>query len=469
MKPSSRPHFDAERGLLSRRTFSDPELFESELDHIFRRAWLFVGHESQIPSANDFFCSRMGVDRVIVTRDKQAKLHVLLNTCRHRGMRLVRYDEGNTNLFTCPYHAWTYSTDGAIVRVPGQLVGVQAYQQAYQKELDKVEWGLIQARVETYKGAIFASWDQDAPPLHDYLGGFRFYLDALLDPQDGGDGRTEVVGGVLKWRLNSNWKPCAENFIGDFLHAPSHRSVELVGIGPGGAGKSRHGLVAGMDLPPLVMTSFPNLGHGVMGPEPYTVTPDRTDIFPNFESPVGPRDVPPVVEEYYREVAERRRQTMVGRTAVSHNVMVGGIFPNMSLHPAPYPRTIAVWHPISPGVTEAWRWLIVDADAPQEVKDLNRHHFMRYSGPAGMTEQDDMENWSYLTESAQGNIVQDYDFNYQAGLHTARPSEFLPGAMVSDVLYTELTLRGFYEAWTRHMSTESWAQYLARVGTSASA
>ena len=455
--------FDPERGLLSRRTFSDPEIFEQELDHIFRRAWLFVAHESQIPSPNDYFCSRMGVDRVIVTRDQQGAVRVLLNTCRHRGMRLVRYDEGNTKLFTCPYHAWTYSTDGSIVQVPGQLVGVQAYQQAYQKQLDKVEWGLIQARVEIYKGAIFATWDSGAPPLEEYLGGFRFYLDALLDPQDGGSGRTEVIGGVLKWRLNSNWKPCAENFIGDFLHGPSHRSVELVGIGPGGTGTSRHGLTKEMHLPPLVMTSFPRFGHGAMGPEPYTVTPDRADIFPNFQSPVGPADVPEIVQEYYRETAKRRASNLAGSLSVSHNAMVGGVFPNMSLHPAPYPRTIAVWHPIAPGVTEGWRWLVVDADAPQEVKDLNRHHFMRYSGPAGMTEQDDMENWSYLTESAQGNIVRDHDFNYQAGLHTTRPSTLLQDAVVSDVLYTEVTMRGFYQAWAAHMSTESWADYLASV------
>lgn len=458
--------FDPERGLLSRRPFSDPEIFEAELDRIFSRAWLFVAHESMVPKPNDYFCSRMGVERVIVTRDKQSKLHVLLNTCRHRGMRLVRADLGNTVLFTCPYHAWSYSTDGAVVKAPGQLVGVQAYQQAYQKQLDKVEWGLVQARVETYKGAIFATFDHDAPSLLDYLGGFRYYLDALLDPQDGGDGRTEVIGGVLKWRLRSNWKPCAENFVGDFLHVPSHRSVELVGIGPGGPGKSRHGLEVGMDLPPIVMTAFPKFGHGVMGPEPYTMTPERADIYPKFEAPVGPLDIPPIVDAYYRDVAERRKKNLEGKTIAAHNAMVGGLFPNFSCHPAPFPRTMAVWHPVSPTETEGWRILLVDADAPQEVKDLSRHHFMRYSGPVGMTEQDDMENWAYLSESAEGNVAKKYPFNYQAGLQTERPSNLLPDATVSDVLYTEMTLRGFYKAWTAHMESDTWPEYLARVNFS---
>ena len=71
---------------------------------------------------------------------------------------------------------------------------------------------------------------------------------------------------------------------------------------------------------------------------------------------------------------------------------VGTVFPNTSFSSG---RSIAVWHPRAALQTEGWRWYMVPKGAPQEVKDVLRHYFMRYSGPAGMTEQDDMENWNY--------------------------------------------------------------------------
>src|SRR6266404_4138689 len=77
---------------------------------------LFVGHESQIPNPGDFFVSSMGEESVILCRDRAGKVHVFLNSCRHRGMKVCRYDEGNTPVFTCPYHGWSYGTDGRLRR-----------------------------------------------------------------------------------------------------------------------------------------------------------------------------------------------------------------------------------------------------------------------------------------------------------------------------------------------------------------
>ena len=121
---------DTEHGFISREIFVDPDLYKEELDKVFTRAWLFVGHESLIPNPGDFYTSRMGEESVILCRDKKGVVHVFLNSCRHRGMKVCRYEQGNTSLFTCPYHSWTYTTDG-------KLQGVPLYRSLYDGALDR--------------------------------------------------------------------------------------------------------------------------------------------------------------------------------------------------------------------------------------------------------------------------------------------------------------------------------------------
>jgi len=445
-------------GTISREIFVDEAIYQQELEQIFARAWLFVGHESQVPNPDDYFVSRMGEESVILTRDRQQQLHVLLNTCRHRGMKVCRYDEGNNRTFSCPYHGWSYSTDGSLVSVPGELLGVPQYKTAYHEQLSKQDWGLIHvAQMVNYKGTIWATWDEHAPPFLDYLGDMKLFLDAALDHRDGREGGSEVILGVQKWRIPCNWKFATENFIGDAYHGISHQSVEIVGIGPGGPGQSRQGSVVSGARPrpglvnrrTMASVSFPDLGHGALGGLPQV---EDFDVFPSFQAPTGPIDDIPVVAEYFKQVAEERKQRLAGKA-----VPWGGpasIFPNTSYH-ARIPRTIAVWHPCGPRMCEGWRWCLVDADAPKEVKDLLRHHYMRYSGPAGLTEQDDMENWNYASEASKGTIARRYPYNYQMGLGFEQRAESLSGALVTEAT-TEQNQRGFYNRWAELMDAGSW-------------
>ena len=124
----------------------------------------------------------MGEESVILCRDRAGEIHVFLNSCRHRGMKVCRYDEGNTAVFTCPYHGWSYGTDG-------RLVGVPYFREAYHSQLDRSQWGLVEvAQLCSYKGTIWATWDPAAPPFLEYLGDFTRYLDLLLDGWDGREG-----------------------------------------------------------------------------------------------------------------------------------------------------------------------------------------------------------------------------------------------------------------------------------------
>ncbi|MBT3334343.1 MAG: Rieske 2Fe-2S domain-containing protein, partial [Rhodospirillaceae bacterium] len=103
------------QGLISRDIFTAQDIYDDELERIFARSWLFVGHESQVPEREDYILSRMGEESVIFNRDRNGKLHVFLNNCRHRGMRVCRYDKGNSRKFMCPFHAWTFSDLGELI------------------------------------------------------------------------------------------------------------------------------------------------------------------------------------------------------------------------------------------------------------------------------------------------------------------------------------------------------------------
>ena len=243
---------DMATGQISREIFVNEVIYQQELEQVFTRAWLFVGHTRQIHKTGDFFVSCMGEESVILCRDREEQIHVFLNSCRHRGMKVCRYDEGNTPVFTCPYHGWSYATDG-------KLVGVPFFKEAYHGQLDKSKWGLVEvAQLAHYKGTIWATWDATAPPLLEYLGDFTRYLDLSLDAWDGREGGTEVLGGVQKWLIPCNWKFPAENFSGDSYHNISHRSVDLVGIGPSGSNRRD---VAERQQARRLQICFPERGH----------------------------------------------------------------------------------------------------------------------------------------------------------------------------------------------------------------
>ena len=431
---------DTEAGIVSREIFVNPEIYQQEQEQLFARAWLFVGHESQVSKPGDYFISSMGEESVILCRDRESRIHVFLNSCRHRGMKVCRYDEGNTPVFTCPYHGWSYATDG-------ELVGVPYYKVAYHEKLDKSKWGLVEvAQMCNYKGSIWATWDKTAPSFLEYIGGFQIYLDLVLDSWDGQEGGTEVYGGIQKWNIPCNWKFPSENFVGDNYHDISHRSVDIVGIGPSGSGrrdsKEKEG-VRGLDV------CFPETGHGTI----VSMRSEDAPIRPSYQDS-------PIVSEYFRWCEEQRK-----KRGGEHWRLLGGaatVFPNAS-YLARQPRTFSIWHPRSANETEAWRWFLVDKKAPQEVKDFLIEFYIRYSGPGGLTEQDDMENWNYAHTASRGVIARRYPYNYEMGVGMGT-SNFedaglkLPG-LVQDRTESkvgEQNQRSFYGRWAQFMDAPNW-------------
>ncbi|MGH7845125.1 MAG: aromatic ring-hydroxylating oxygenase subunit alpha [Candidatus Binatia bacterium] len=423
---------DLDHGLINREVFVNDDIYKLEQEQIFARAWLFVGHESQVRKPGDFFVSRMGEESVILVRSRNQQLHVFLNTCRHRGMKVCRYDEGNTILFTCPFHGWSYDTEG-------KLVGVPHFKEAYHEALDKSQWGLVEvAQLANYKGSIWATWDPKAPSFLDWLGDYEPILAPLFDGDDGREGGTEVLG-VHKWRMPTNWKFPATSFGGDAAHAISHKSTHVADYGPQGEG-DRHGAKSSWPTE-RVELSIPGLGHGAhvtihQPEEPYTPTWQTAS---------------PVVEEYFRaayQECQRRRKGEKRLEAGSATV-----WPNASFSGG-VRRTIVVWNPDGTQMTEAWRFYLVDAKTPPEGKDALRRYHMRYGGPVGMTEQDDMENWNYASAASVGTIARRYPYNYQMGIGHVRTDGSVAGQVSQG--RSEQGQRARFARWLEFMEASSW-------------
>ncbi|UUZ59498.1 aromatic ring-hydroxylating oxygenase subunit alpha [Nocardioides sp. B-3] len=175
---------------------------------IFGRCWVFMAHESEIEAKGDYVVRKIGEDNFIVSRDEAGAVHVLFDACRHRGVQVCRSDSGNTSHFRCPYHGWTYGTDG-------KLVGAPLWRDAF-GGMSKEDNGLTAAaRVDSFHGLIFATLDPTAPPLKEYLGGMAWYMDLLF----GLDGEgMEILGAPQRFVVDANWKSGADNFSGDDYH-----------------------------------------------------------------------------------------------------------------------------------------------------------------------------------------------------------------------------------------------------------
>jgi hypothetical protein len=188
-------------------------------------------------------------------------------------------------------------------------------------------------------------------------------------------------------------------------------------------------------------------GHGVAS----AWMPEHTDYASTYQHH-------PIVDEYFRHCFHERKRRL-GEKARLLSV-VGTIFPNASFH-GRQPRSICVWHPYSPTETEGWRFFLVDADAPAEVKDVLRRYYMRYSGPAGMTEQDDMENWLYATAASRGTIARRYPFNYQLSMGAYKTNDPVPGEVSTQA--TEHMARSYYRVYMSYLNGGSWDELLGRL------
>jgi len=380
---------------LSGRLFHDEEIFRLEQERIFARTWIPVAHASEIPGRGDYVRRRMGLDPILVSRDREGRIHVMLNSCAHRGTQLCRDDGGNARTLVCPYHGWAYGLDGSLVGAPNE-------EEVYGGKLDRERFTLRQARIETFGGWIFATWDEDAPSLTDHLGDHRWYMEMIVCRSDHG---LEVLAPPQRFLINANWKLIVENFSADHGHiSTTHRSLGEIGLFPELRGY--HSTTSNHNGHSMLHN--PQLDHEPIPGEPI----DDLRAFPPAGMPSE------LVDQLPRHLSEDQLWVLANRYPTT-----GAIFPGMAwIVFGPFPAgdqlgsvfTMRLFFPVSPSKTEMLSFALAEKDASDEFKRAVSRATAFAFGASGLFEGDDLENWSGMQRGLEGVVTGGRKHSYPA-------------------------------------------------------
>jgi anthranilate 1,2-dioxygenase (deaminating, decarboxylating) large subunit len=216
--------------VVDRSLYTDHEVFRAEESRIFERAWLYVAHESELRNPGDFRTTDLANQPVLAVRGDDGEVHVVYNSCRHRGPLVELDAAGNRKTFRCLYHNWEYGRDGQLISVPRC--------EGQGPDFQRKDYPLIPLpKVEIIHGLIFASLDPKAQPLREYIGQAGPYLEQVALYEGG----SQEIYGAYEYVYEGNWKLICENTVDDYhpqyLHASTYQESarRLGGLGISGA------------------------------------------------------------------------------------------------------------------------------------------------------------------------------------------------------------------------------------------
>jgi phenylpropionate dioxygenase-like ring-hydroxylating dioxygenase large terminal subunit len=415
-----------------RTVYTDQQIFDRELTQIFERVWVYCGHQTQIPQPGDYYAFTIGRQPMFMVRGKDGQIHVLHNRCPHRGVQLVGNQKGNVGgALVCSYHAWSFQLDGKFRSTPlphgydGTRVGPDNPDCSVKRA----------ARVDSYRGFVFASLSPTGPSLLEFLGEAKVAFDDMCDRSPVGE--VEVVPICHRVIQQSNWKFFMENQL-DALHpSVTHQSTGVA------AGRIEKKIKEETGKAPLyyhylsafaskfeqwdaVQTiNFPR-GHGIlkayMGLRPQD--PDTRAHEAMLVEAYGPDRT----EEYLSRGI--------------HHVLV---YPYLSVQ-SPL-QQLRCLRPISPSKTLSEIWHFRLKGAPEAIYRRSLWYYNLVNSPATMVNADDLENWTkgqWGLESEGGDWV---SFHRDHGGDSEQN-----GVIYSNHGTSEAVMRNQFRAWVQYMA-----------------
>ena len=406
--------------------YRDPEIFDLEMERVFTRAWVYVGHESQVKKPGDYFCTWIGRQPVILSRHTDGQIYVLFNRCAHRGARVLNEEKGNAKQFRCCYHGWSYFPDGELAGVP--------LAEGYGEDFDLSDPAMGMARVprvDSYRGFVFASLSAEGPDLTRCLGNARLGIDEVIDRAP--EGEVEVVGGVHKYTFRGNWKLQLEN-AADQYHPPFVHQSTMNPSGrqfrrrPGDSGGERfiyseHGESLSDEGG---LWGFP-YGHTATGAVRFAGEPDG-EVYARYKASL-----------VARHGIDKAREILTDRR---HNTL---IYPNLILQLVS--QHVRVVRPIAVDLTEVRVYPLRLKGAPEEMhRDAIRYLNITHA-PASLIQTDDMETFGRCQQGFAARGAEWLWFARNLGDEVTDEG----GDLFSPVA-SEAPMRNQQKAWLEYMS-----------------
>ena len=189
---------------LPRQFYTSETVYKMDIQHYWNHSWIWVGHINQIPNVGDFFLFDYGYESVIIARDKNDTVNAFLNVCRHRGSRVCIEKSGNTRVFVCPYHAWTYELNGSL-RAAREM----------EDNFNTAEYSLKKVNLRIFHGLIFICVADNPPNIDEGL----LQLEPLVEPFEFEN--LKIVHSA-NYPVAANWKLALENYMECYHCAPAH-------------------------------------------------------------------------------------------------------------------------------------------------------------------------------------------------------------------------------------------------------
>ncbi|MFB4213967.1 aromatic ring-hydroxylating dioxygenase subunit alpha [Shouchella sp. JSM 1781072] len=376
MKEILRDNIDKNEFLVHRSVFTDKEILAHERAEIFSKCWLFIGHETEVPNAGDYKRKKVGGRNLVLVHSHDGEIRALYNTCPHRGALVCRENEGNSRVFRCFYHAWSFTNDGKLQGMPGKDGFPEDFNDCGTKDMKAVN------RVEQYRGFIFVNFDDDAMSLDEYLAGAKEYIDLAVDQSEHG---LEALGGVQQYSVRANWKLLAENSVDLYHGMPTHKTYFDIKLAQDPEIKKVKLEGRGKDL---------GNGHAVME---YMAPWGRPIAqWTAIWSEALKADMEKMKERLVERFGEERADRIAN---YNRNII---IFPNLVINDI-MAITARTFYPTSPDYLEVSGYSLAPVGEPADHRLARNNNFLEFLGPGGFATPDDNEALELCQEAYTNN------------------------------------------------------------------
>jgi p-cumate 2,3-dioxygenase alpha subunit len=359
-----------------RSVFTDQKILEAEWEKIFSTCWLYIGHESELSTNGDYRRRKVGGRNLLLSRGSDGVIRAFFNTCPHRGAMVAREKCGNSKVFRCFYHAWSFNNKGELVGLPGKDGFPESFNCDGSKNLKEV------ALLSSYRGFVFVNFDKNAVTLEEYLGRAKEYIDLVADQSEIG---MEIVGEPQEYSVRANWKLLCENSVDGYHGIPTHKTYFDIVATRGGELSNGDYQGTGHDL---------GNGHAV---NEYTSAWGRPVA---RWMPAWGEDGKRKIEEIKQKLTERFGSERAERISNTNRNLI--IFPNLIINDI-MAITVRTIYPVRQNYMEVSAYSLAPQNENEDFRTRRNDNFLEFLGPGGFATPDDNEALELCQEGFENN------------------------------------------------------------------